>query len=101
MKDYKGAIKDCYAALNYGKNKNNPIIYNNIGFSYRELQITDSAFFYIDKAISIKPDFAQAYYERSKTNYAIKNISAACLDLKKSLALGFIDTIILEKKFCK
>lgn len=100
MNDFTNAITDCYTALSLMKEKPSPIVYNNLGHAYRELNNFDSAFYYFDKAIKLNNNFSQAYFERGIAKQKINDLNGACKDWRSADALGYTDTLKLEEKFC-
>ncbi|UEG49906.1 tetratricopeptide repeat protein [Ferruginibacter lapsinanis] len=99
--DYQGAITDCYTALQLMKAKPSPIVYNNLGHAHRELNHLDSAFFYFDKAIALKNNFSQAYFERGIAKQKNNDITGACKDWRSAAAYGYTDTLKLTEKYCR
>lgn len=98
--NYKGSIADCDSAASIMKNKVNPVVFNNKGYAYRELQQFDSAFFYFNKAIKLNAKFKEAYLERAKTYIALKNMPKACIDLHKAVDLGSDEAKEYLSKYC-
>jgi len=100
LQDYDGAIKDCYKALSIMKTKVSPIVLNNMGHAYRELNKMDSAFNYFNKAINMNKKFAEAYYERGKAFQKTNDMLKACNDWKNSLQYGYKDAQEMLDKYC-
>ncbi len=98
--DYIGTIADCNQALKLMGKKPSPIVYNNLGQAYRELNKLDSAFYFFNKAIDIDSHFSQAYFERGKVFLKNNENDKACIDWRKSVSLGFRDTTGMENKYC-
>ncbi len=99
--DFEGAITDCHAALALMNNKPVAVVYNNLGHAFRELNKFDSAFFYFDKAIELKNNFAEAYFERGIARQKANDQTGACIDWKQAAAYGYKDSLQLISKFCK
>lgn len=71
--------------------KNNPndlMAYYNIGMSYYKLMHLDTAVFYFDTLISLKPSFSGAYSNRGLCKLFLKDQKGACSDFGKSVFLG-------------
>jgi tetratricopeptide (TPR) repeat protein len=81
--------------------KASPYTYNNMGQAYRELSMVDSAFVYFNKAVELKKDFGQAYYERGKAWLKINSPERACEDWSNSSKYGYGDSSqIMINKYC-
>jgi Flp pilus assembly protein TadD len=98
--NYKGSLNDCDSALKLMKTKAPAVVYNNKAHAFRELNQLDSAFKYFNKAIKMKPDFKEAYYERGIAFYKLNNTEKACNDWNKALQLGYADAKDLLDKYC-
>ncbi|MGG9970147.1 tetratricopeptide repeat protein [Ferruginibacter sp. SUN002] len=101
LNDFKSAITDCHTALALMEKKPSPIVYNNLGHAYRELNIYDSAFYYFDKAIYLNKKFSQAYFERGIAKQKVNDLKGACNDWYESYSLGYSDTLKLSEKYCR
>ena len=53
-----------------------------------------------NKAISIKPDYAEAYTNRATYNYYCGSAADACSDWTKAAALGDQKAVKSKSKFC-
>jgi len=95
------AITDCRKALTLMHDKPNPIIFNNLGRAYRELNQPDSAFKYFNKAIEMNNSFAEAYFERGKAYQKNNNLDGACKDWKQAAILGYKDSTGMIDKYCR
>lgn len=98
--NYMGTIADCNKALKLMGDKPSPIVFNNLGQAYRELNKLDSAFIYFNQAVALDKNFAQAYFERGKAYLKINNLNNACTDWIKSKSLGYTDTTGMANKYC-
>jgi tetratricopeptide (TPR) repeat protein len=101
VKDYNGAIEDCHIAKQLMGDKVVANVYNELGYAYRELNQSDSAFYYFNKAITANNKFKEAYFERGKAYVKDNKIDSACIDFKQSLQLGYNDTTGIVKQYCK
>ena len=98
--NYYGTIADCNQALKLMGQNPSPIVFDNLGQAYRELNKLDSAFIYFNEAVGLDHNFAQAYFERGKAYLKINNLDNACKDWKQSRILGYVDTTRMENKYC-
>ena len=96
-----GAIADCQKALVLMQDNPNPIVFNNLGQAYSQLNKPDSAFKYFDKAISLDKNFVDAYFQRGKAKQKINDQDGACKDWNEALRLGYNDTTGTINKYCK
>jgi len=99
--DYTGTISDCYQALKLMGKRPSPIVFDNLGQAYRELNKLDSAFIYFNKAVELDKNFAQAYFERGKAYLKNNDLNNACSDWMQSRVLGYTDSTGMENKYCK
>ncbi|HTK18088.1 MAG TPA: tetratricopeptide repeat protein [Mucilaginibacter sp.] len=110
-KDWKPAIlNDKYVAvqmeirLKYGAyNSSDPeetvLVFK--ANSYYNNNDFDSAIYYYDKAIELKPDDLDALYKRGMAKMALGNIKAACEDWNRVKALGGTKADEALAKYCK
>lgn len=98
--DFSGAIKDCYKALELMKDKPSYIVYNNLGRAYRDLNQTDSAFANFNKAIKMKSDFPEAFFERGIAKQKMNDLNGACEDWRNAANFGYKDSLQLLEKNC-
>jgi tetratricopeptide (TPR) repeat protein len=96
-----GAINDCHKAIALMHDKPNPIVFNNLGQAFRDMNEPDSAFNYFNKAIAMKDNFADAYFQRGKAKQKNNDSDGACKDWNKAVSLGYTDTTGTINKFCK
>jgi len=62
--------------------------YHNIGIIYAELGQYQTAIDYYNEAIGLKPDYADAYYNRALVYFEIGDKNAGCRDVQKACELG-------------
>ncbi len=74
--------------------------YYNNGNAKAELQDYRGAIADYNKAIELKPDFAEAYINRGRAKYELKDLDGACLDLSKAGELGHSGAYDLIKQYC-
>ncbi len=98
--DYQNAITDCNQALQLMGERPSPIVFNNLGQAYRELNKLDTALVCFNRAIDLDNHFAQAYFERGKAYLKFNQIENACMDWHQSDSLGYKDTTGMGKKYC-
>jgi len=101
LQDYKGSIQDCDSAMMMMKGKVNPVVYNNLGHAYRELNQLDFAFKYFNKAIAANPRFKEAYYERGIAYQKANDQANACKDWNTAVTNGSTEAKEMLDKFCK
>ncbi len=54
-----------------------------------------------NKAIELKPDYAQAFYNRGIARYNVKDKVGGCLDFSKAGELGDNSAYDLIKEYCR
>ncbi|WP_077287443.1 tetratricopeptide repeat protein [Thermosipho sp. 1074] len=69
--------------------ENIPEAYNNLGNIYRKKGLIARAIEYYQKAIEIKPDFAECYFNLGCAYMEIDNYSMAIFSMEKAEKLGF------------
>jgi hypothetical protein len=55
----------------------------------------------LTKAIEIKPEYAEAYFNRGKAKIRLEQAENGCQDLKKARDLGHIKAIRAIKELCE
>jgi len=69
-------------------------------FSFEEKKYKSGLYYYI-KAIELKPDGAEAYYNRGNAYQNSGNMKKACEDWRRAYSLGDTDAKELLDKYCK
>ena len=100
LKNYTGAINDCYKALDLMNTKPSPVTFNNLGKAYCEKNQLDSALKYFNKAIELNQYFSEAYFERGVAKQKNNDKEGACKDWKTASAFGYKDSTYSLDKFC-
>lgn len=95
-----GAINDCREAIRLMKDKPNPIVFNNFGRAFTNLNQPDSALLYFNKALIIDKNFADGYFQRGIAKQKNNDIEGACNDWHEAQRLGFKDTGNVINKYC-
>jgi tetratricopeptide (TPR) repeat protein len=91
---YDQALSDFSIAL--AKDPSNAEAYNNKGLYFTEKGTLDSAYVYLNKAISMKQDFYQAWYNRGNTYAKAGDFKKAIEDYNKALEIkpGYTDAML-------
>lgn len=66
----------------------NPAVWYGIGVSWMNEEKWEKAIGYFDKAIALKSDFADAYYNRGQANFYLGEVYRACDDWQVAYDLG-------------
>jgi tetratricopeptide (TPR) repeat protein len=99
FKDYKDVVADyskCFAidtSFYYA--------YFNLANISIESNDFNAALNYFNKAISLKSDFSEAYYNRGLTYIYLKQKNEGCSDISKAGELGVLKSYAVIKKYCK
>jgi tetratricopeptide (TPR) repeat protein len=84
-KEYQKAINAYLKGLQY--DSDNYIAAYNIGWSYNELENYNEALTWLNKVISLKPAYAEAYREMGYANFKLKKDTPAIAAYQKALQL--------------
>ena len=87
INDYENALKDF--EFSNKQIKNDPIILNNLGYTYFKLGEIEKGLDLINKSIEINDSLPYAYYNRANIYKFIGDNYLSCKDLYKSNELGF------------
>ena len=55
----------------------------------------------LDSAILLKPDYADAFYNRGMSNMSLKDTLSACADWKKAFELGSKPAEQMVREYCR
>jgi tetratricopeptide (TPR) repeat protein len=97
--NFKKAHKDFEKSIEIQPANRFSYLYNGMLY-YEEKNYKEAKLMY-DKAIALYPDFAQAYYERSRAWYQIGVNTMVCSDLATAAQLGFTQAEEAEKTYCQ
>jgi tetratricopeptide (TPR) repeat protein len=101
LNDYKSAIKDFTKAIELTNEvAPDPIIFLNRAGAKYELEDFEGAIEDCDKALLIDVKLIGGYYVRGRVKLKLGQKESACLDFKKALDLGYIDTDGMVKQNC-
>ncbi|MCC6373094.1 MAG: tetratricopeptide repeat protein [Bacteroidia bacterium] len=98
LKNYTRAIQDFDEAISLSKN---PIAYANKGVALANLGQNEKAIEYFFIAIDKLPAAGDLLYERAMSYLALNRKELACLDLKKSIELGYKKAESTLNEICK
>lgn len=90
INDYKNALKDL--KFSNKQIKNDPIILNNLGYTYFRLGKIQKGLDLVNQSIEINDSLPYAYYNRANIYKFIGDNNLSCKDLYKSNELGFTQT---------
>ena len=77
-----------------------PFSYYNQAYIYCKLNRYKDAISCLDKAIKLRSDFAEAYYNRGLTKIYLDDIQGGALDLSKAGELGIQEAYNVIKRYC-
>ncbi|MBK5202447.1 MAG: tetratricopeptide repeat protein [Prolixibacteraceae bacterium] len=77
-----------------------PFSYYNQAYIYCKLDRYKDAISSLDKAIKLRSDFAEAYYNRGLTKIYLDDIKGGALDLSKAGELGIQEAYNVIKRYC-
>ena len=83
------------------ENPNNYIYYLRRGVAYSNLGLNPDAISDYNKVIKIKPDIAQAYYNRGIARARFRYTKISCQDIKKAADLGLDNAVVIYKNKCQ
>ena len=96
--DYGGALVDLNQAIE--EFPNNPELYKNRGNLQLLLGLHRKAIDDYTKAITIDENYAEAYYNRALAFFLIYDKISGCMDLDKSIDLGYEIATKTKTYFC-
>ena len=77
-----------------------PFSYYNQAYIYCKLDRYKDAISSLDKAIKLRSDFAEAYYNRGLTKIYMDDVKGGALDLSKAGELGIQEAYNVIKRYC-
>lgn len=92
------AAADYQTAL--GKNFETPELYNNLAIILITEERLSEGLHYINRAILLNTNYAQAYSARSKIHLCLFNIDSACMDIKMAYKLGYKKILDIPDSVC-
>lgn len=90
QKNYESAVKDYTALIAVDPDHMN---YYNRALSYMRIEKWAESLADLDKVITMKPDYAEAFYNRSNVQLQLENNDAACSDMREAVKLGYDDAV--------
>lgn len=66
----------------------NPVVWYGLGVSWMNEEKWEKAIAYFDKAIELKSDYTDAYYNRGQSNFYLGEVYLACDDWQMAYDLG-------------
>lgn len=76
-------------------------MHNNLAILLMGNKKAEQSLKHVHKAISMKPDYAQAYSARSKIYLYLLNVDSACMDKNKAYDLGYRKMFEIPDSVCK
>lgn len=98
MGDFGGAMSDLNQAVEAFPDA--PDLRKNRGNIHLLLGAPRKSIDDFTKAIQLKDDYAEAYYNRAIAFFIIYDKISACADLEKSIELGYARAVEMKKYFC-
>jgi tetratricopeptide (TPR) repeat protein len=98
LKDSTSSMADYKMALSLGYET--PQLYNNYAILQAEKQSFTDAVKSANKAIELKPNYAEAYSVRAKIRYCLLDFDSACADKNKAILLGCKAAFSIPDEIC-
>lgn len=96
--EYNKILKDYQTCINIDPTF--PFSYYNQAYIYCKMDRYKDAISSLDKAIKLRSDFAEAYYNRGLTKIYLDDIQGGALDLSKAGELGIEKAYNVIKRYC-
>ena len=91
MKDYESAMSKSFEVTE---------MYNNYAILLSQKEEYDKALLVINKAIELKPKYAEAYSAKGKIFFYTYQLDSACIYKNKSIALGYTKALDVPDEVC-